>query len=85
MIKSVIIDGWNLFSYDGVPNDSEEKKTVAVKMLGEYSAEIFLNTKTMMFEFWKNGEDITFASDRVSKCMRLADDWFENILAREKM
>lgn len=25
-MKNLIIDGWNLFSYDGIPNDTEDKK-----------------------------------------------------------
>ena len=34
-MKNVIIDGWNLFSYDGIPNDSVDRKTTAVKCLGK--------------------------------------------------
>ena len=26
MTKGLIIDGWNLFSYEGIPNDMKDKK-----------------------------------------------------------
>ena len=50
MSKGLIIDGWNLFSYEGIPNDTEDKKTLAFKQLGDYCVEVFLDLKTMSFE-----------------------------------
>lgn len=78
MTKSLIIDGWNLFSYDGIPNDTEDKKTVAIKQLGENCAEIILDVKTMRFHFIKNGE-LWFDSTRFSSALRMADEWFKNM------
>ena len=50
MTKGLILDGWNLFSYEGITNDMEYKKILAVKQLGDYCAEVFLDLKTMSFE-----------------------------------
>lgn len=73
-----IIDGWNLFSYEGIPNDEEKRKTVAVKSIGESTAEILLNFETMKFEYVKDGK-LTFSSPRFSSCMKMADTYFDNI------
>lgn len=78
MTKSLIIDGWNLFSYDGIPNDTEDKKTVAIKQLGENCAEIFLDIKTMRFHFYKNSE-LWFDATRFSTALKVADEWFKNM------
>lgn len=76
-MKNLIIDGWNLFSYDGIPNDTEDKKTVAVKQLGNNCAEIMLDVKTMSFEFVKNGNNFSsIRCDRFSTCLKMADEWF---------
>lgn len=77
-MKNLIIDGWNLFSYDGIPNDTEDKKTVAVKQLGNNCAEIMLDVKTMGFEFVKNGNNFSpMRYDRFSTCLKIADEWFK--------
>lgn len=78
MSKGLIIDGWNLFSYEGIPNDTEDKKTVAVKQLGDNCAEIMLDVKTMSFEFIKNGNNFSqMRCNRFSTCLKLADEWFK--------
>ena len=77
MAKGLILDGWNLFSYEGIPNDTEDKKTVAVKQLGDNCAEIMLDVKTMTFEFVKNGNFSLMRYDRFSTCLKLADEWFK--------
>ena len=77
-MKNLIIDGWNLFSYDGIPNDMEDKKTIAFKQLGNNFAEIMLNIKTMSFELIKNGNDSSqIKCDRFSTCLKMADEWFK--------
>ena len=77
-MKNLIIDGWNLFSYEGIPNDTEDKKTVAVKQLGNNCAEIMLDVKTMSFEFVKNGNNFSpIRCNRFSTCLKMADEWFK--------
>lgn len=78
-MKGLVIDGWNLFSYDGIPNDIKDKKTVAVKQLGNDCVEIMLNLNTMKFEFVKNGVPSVMNISRFSTCLKLADTWFENM------
>ena len=82
MTNVIIIDGWNLFSYEGIPNDSKEKKTVGVKQLGENFAEIFLNVETGRFDLYKNGI-CSFTHQRFSMCIRMADAWFSEIELKE--
>lgn len=74
-MNGLIIDGWNLFSYNGVPNDTEDKKTIAVKCLGDDTAEILLDLKSMRFQFIKNGE-FYFDAPRFSSVISVADKWF---------
>lgn len=74
-MNGLIIDGWNLFSYNGVPNDTKDKKTVAVKYLGDDTAEILLDLKSMRFQFIKNGE-LYFDTPRFSSVISVADKWF---------
>ena len=83
-MKNLIIDGWNLFSYEGIPNDTEDKKTVAVKQLGNLCAEVLIDLKTMTFELVKsefkfNSYDnrCVIKCDRFSTCLKLADEWFK--------
>ena len=82
-MKNLIIDGWNLFGYEGIPNDMEYKKTIAVKQLGNLCAEVFLDLKTMSFELVKsefnayNDNRCTIKCDRFSTCLKLADEWFK--------
>ena len=77
-MKNLIIDGWNLFSYEGIPNDTEDKKTIAVKQLGDNCAEIMLDVKTMSFEFVKNGNNfLPTRCDGFSTCLKMADEWFK--------
>ena len=77
-MKNLIIDGWILFSYEGIPNDAEDKKTIAFKQLGNNFAEIMLNIKTMSFELIKNGNDSSqIKCDRFSTCLKMADEWFK--------
>ena len=86
-MKNLIIDGWNLFSYEGIPNDMEYKKTIAVKQLGDYCAEVFLDLKTMSFELVKSGfkfnayndNRCAIKCDRFSTCLKLADEWFKSM------
>ena len=76
----LIIDGWNLFSYEGIPNDMEYKKTLSFKQLGNYCAEFFLYLKTMSFELVKSGfkfnacndNHCAIKCDRLSTCLKLA-------------
>jgi hypothetical protein len=72
-----IIDGWNIFTYDGIPNDTEDKKTIAVKHLGDNTAEIMLDVKTMRFQFIKNGE-LWLDTTRFSSAISVADKWFSS-------
>jgi hypothetical protein len=72
-----IIDGWNIFTYDGIPNDTEDKKTIAVKYLGDNTAEIMLDVKSMRFQFIKNGE-LWFDATRFSSAISVADKWFSS-------
>lgn len=76
-MKGIVIDGWNLFTYDGIPNDSNDKKTIAVKLIGDYSAEIMLDLNTMKFEFVKNGVPSVMNINRFSTCLKMADEWFK--------
>lgn len=82
-MKNLIIDGWNLFSYEGILNDTEDKKTLAFKQLGDYCAEVFLDLKTMSFELVKsefngnNDNRCVIKCDRFSTCLKLADEWFK--------
>ena len=82
-MKNLIIDGWNLFSYEGIPNDMEYKKTIAVKQLGNLCAEVFLDLKTMSFELVKsefndyNDNHCAIKCDRFSTCLTLADESFK--------
>ena len=84
-MKNLIIDGWNLFSYEGIPNDTEDKKTLAFKQLGDYCAEVFLDLKTMGFELVKsefnayNDNRYVIKCDRFSTCLKLADEWFKSM------
>lgn len=84
MNKGLIIDGWNLFSYEGIPNDMEYKKTIAVKQLGNLCAEVLIDLKTMNFELVKskfNDYDdnrYVIKCDRFSTCLKLADEWFKS-------
>ena len=86
-MKNLIIDGWNLFSYEGITNDMEYKKILAVKQLGDYCAEVFLDLKTMSFELVKsgfkfNGYNDNYCAikcDRFSTCLKLADEWFKTM------
>ena len=86
-MKNLIIDGWNLFSYEGILNDTEDKKTLAFKQLGDYCAEVFLDLKTMSFELVKSGfkfnayndNRCVIKCDRFSNCLKLADEWFKNM------
>lgn len=87
MTKGLIIDGWNLFSYEGIPNDIEHMKTIAVKQLGDLCAEVLIDLKTMSFELVKsgfkfNGYDDNYCAikcDRFSTCLKLADEWFKSM------
>lgn len=79
MIKGLILDGWNLFSYEGIPNDTFFKKTIAIKQLGKNCAEIMLDTKTMTFEFVKNGNTFAVNIQRFSSAIKIADEWFKNM------
>ncbi len=84
-MKNLIIDGWNLFSYEGIPNDMEYKKTIAVKQLGNLCAEVLIDLKTMNFELVKskfNDYDdnrYVIKCDRFSTCLKLADEWFKSM------
>lgn len=84
-MKNLIIDGWNLFGYEGIPNDMEYKKTIAVKQLGNLCAEVFLDLKTMSFELVKsefndyNDNRCAIKCDRFSTCLKLADEWFKSM------
>lgn len=84
-MKNLIIDGWNLFSYEGIPNDMEYKKTIAVKQLGNLCAEVLIDLKTMNFELVKskfnNYDDnrCVIKFDRFSTCLKLADEWFKSM------
>ena len=84
-MKNLIIDGWNLFGYEGIPNDMEYKKTIAVKQLGNLCAEVFLDLKTMSFELVKsefnayNDNRCAIKYDRFSTCLKLADEWFKSM------
>ena len=84
-MKNLIIDGWNSFSYEGIPNDMEYKKTLAFKQLGDYCAEVFLDLKTMSFELVKsefnayNDNRYVIKCDRFSTCLKLADEWFKSM------
>ena len=84
-MKNLIIDGWNLFSYEGIPNDMEYKKTIAVKQLGNLCAEVLIDLKTMSFELVKsefndyNDNHCVIKFDRFSTCLELADEWFKNM------
>ena len=79
-MKNLIIDGWNLFGYEGIPNDMEYKKTIAVKQLGNLCAEVFLDLKTMSFELVKsefnasNDNRCAIRYDRFSTCLKLTDE-----------
>lgn len=75
----MIVDGWNIFGYEGIPNDASFKKTVAVKQLGEDCAEIILDVKTMTFEFVKNGNTFAVNIQRFSSAIKIADEWFKNM------
>lgn len=79
-MKNVIIDGWNLFSYDGIPNDSVDRKTIAVKSLGNKTFIIMLNVKQMIFEVWEDDDDVKFVNERFSNCLKFADTHFETII-----
>jgi len=83
MTNAIIIDGWNMFGYNGVPNDTEKKKTVAIKIMGENTAEIFLNLETYMFELIRNNTMYTYFP-RFSYCLKIADDWFKSIDEQER-
>ncbi len=78
-MNCLIIDGWNLFGYNGIQNDSNYKKTVAVKQLGEDCAEIMLDVKTMTFEFVKNGNTFAVNIQRFSSAIKIADEWFKSM------
>ena len=84
-MKNLIIDGWNLFSYEGIPNDTEYMKTIAVKQLGDYCAEVLIDLKTMNFELVKsefnayNDNRYVIKCDRFSTCLKLADEWFKSM------
>ena len=83
MTKGLVLDGWNLFSYEGIPNDTEYMKTIAVKQLGDYCAEVLIDLKTMNFELVKsefndyNDNRYVIKCDRFSTCLKLADEWFK--------
>ena len=87
MTKGLIIDGWNLFSYEGIPNDMEYKKTIAVKQLGNLCAEVLIDLKTMKFYLIKSGFEFNDYTDnyrgveydRFSTCLKLADEWFKSM------
>ncbi len=84
-MKNLIIDGWNLFSYEGIPNDTEYMKTIAVKQLGNLCAEVLIDLKTMKFYFIKSGFEFngytnnyrSIECDRFSTCLKMADEWFK--------
>ena len=84
-MKNLIIDGWNLFSYEGIPNDMEYKKTIAVKQFGNLCAEVLIDLKTMNFELVKsefnayNDNRYVIKCDRFSSCLKLADEWFKSM------
>ena len=84
-MKNLIIDGWNLFSYEGIPNDMECKKTIAVKQLGNLCTEVLIDLKTMSFELVKsefnayNDNRCAIKCDRFSTCLKLADEWFKSM------
>ena len=84
-MKNLIIDGWNLFSYEGIPNDMEYKKTIAVKQLGNLCAEVLIDLKTMNFELLKsefnayNDNRCVIKFDRFSTCLKLTDEWFKSM------
>ena len=85
MAKGLILDGWNLFSYEGIPNDMEYKKTIAVKQLGNLCTEVLIDLKTMNFELVKsefngyNDNRCAIKCDRFSTCLKLADEWFKSM------
>lgn len=78
-MNCLIIDGWNLFGYNGIQNDNNYKKTVAVKQLGEDCAEIMWDVKSMTFEFVKNGNTFAVNIQRFSSAIKIADEWFKNM------
>ena len=89
-MKNLIIDGWNLFSYEGIPNDMEYKKTIAVKQLGNLCAEVLIDLETMNFELVKsefndcNDNHCAIKFDRFSTCLKLADEWFKSMEERHE-
>lgn len=75
----MIIDGWNLFGYEGIPNDTSFKKTVAVKQLGENCAEIMWDVKSMTFELVKNENTFAVNIQRFLSAIKIADEWFKSM------
>ncbi len=78
MTRGIVIDGWNLFDYNGIKGDKDDKKTLAVKSLGDDYAEIYLVLPTFSFELDKNGTKFG-EFERFSTCLKLADEWFKGM------
>ena len=84
-MKNLIIDGWNLLSYEVIPNGMGYNKTIAVKHLGNLCAEVLIDLKTMNFELVKsefndyNDNRCAIKCDRFSTCLKLADEWFKSM------
>lgn len=76
-INAVIVDGWNLFGYNGPDKEPRESKIklVASKYLN-HDWEIyvdFIAAHDSRFKIYKDGE-LLDSQPRLSQCMRLADD-----------
>lgn len=86
MSKFIVVDGWNMFSYDGLDTDTETLKTIAVKSIGGRNAIIKLDTTSFKFILsreieLKNDEENSLEPldfDRISHAMYVADYWFED-------
>ena len=78
-MNCLIIDGWNLLGYNGIQNDSDYKKTIAVKQLGENCAEIMWDVKSMTFELVKNENTFAVNIQRFSSAIKIADEWFKSM------
>ena len=76
-INAVIVDGWNIFGYDGPDKEPSESKTklVASKYLNhDWEVYVdFIAAHDSRFKLYKDGE-VFDSQPRLSQCMRLADD-----------
>lgn len=76
-INAVIIDGWNLFSYNASDKELGESgvRLVASKCLS-HDWEVYIDfyaAYDSRFKLYKDGE-LVDSQPRISQCMRLADD-----------